>query len=222
MDERMADGVRAVLVYPRVEGSDIHVAYFLAFTSHSMQSHRTCPCTKKGLAGFQGWYEIERAKQLRNGGLIVYQTIPLALPHFSDSVTRSEQGHAFVQSGLIQFLYGSIRSGIMFGVSHWITGGTTMVKTPVELVNSACEGIIPTYEIRRDNSPDGLFAAIADVLDPVRTGPLLGNLLFLVVEPLQGLEGLVDIGTPPATETQVQPSKCRKRGETIKMMIGFQ
>ena len=95
----------------------------------------------------------------------------------------------------------------MFGVSRGITGGATMVKTPVELVNSVCEGIIPIDEIRRDNSPDGLFTAIADVLDPVRTGPPLGNLLFLVVEPLQGLKGLVDIGPPPATETQVQPSK---------------
>jgi len=84
----------------------------------------------------------------------------------------------------------------MFGVSHGKTGGTTMVKTPVELVDGACEGIIPIDEIRRDNSPDGLFTTTVDVSDPVRTGPLLGNLLFLVVEPLQGLEGMVDIGPP--------------------------
>jgi len=46
-DLRMADGVGAVLVYPRVKGGDIHVAYFLTFPSHGMQSHRTCPSTKK-------------------------------------------------------------------------------------------------------------------------------------------------------------------------------
>ena len=71
-----------------------------------------------------------------------------------------------------------------------------MVNTPVELVNSACEGIVPINEIRRDSSSHGLFTAIADMLDPVRTGPLLGDLLFLVIEPLQGLEGMVDIGPP--------------------------
>ena len=66
--------------------------------------------------------------------------------------------------------------------------GTSMVKTPVELVDGTYEGIIPVDEIRRDSSPDVLFTAIADVLNPVRTGTLLGNLLFLIIEPLQGLD----------------------------------
>ena len=60
---------------------------------------------------------------------------------------------------------------MMFRVSLGIAGGTSMVKTPVELVNSACEGIIPIDEIRLDSRPDGLFTTIADVLDPVCTGP---------------------------------------------------
>ena len=70
----------------------------------------------------------------------------------------------------------------------------------MDLVNSACGGILPINEIRCDIRPDGLFTTIADVLDPVRTGPLLGDLLFLVVEPLQGLEGMVDIGPPLSTD----------------------
>ena len=88
----------------------------------------------------------------------------------------------------------------MFGVSHGKTGGTSMVNTPVELVDSAREGIIPVDEIGRDSSPYGFFTAITDVLDPVRTGTLLVNLLFLVIKPLQGLEGMVDIGPPPSTD----------------------
>ena len=199
-DLRMTDGVRAVLVDPLLKGGDIHVAYLLALPGHGMQNHRACSSPKKGLAGLQGWYEIERAKKLRNGRVIFYQTVPLTLPHFYYSVTSSEQGHAFVQSGLIKFLHGSIRSGIMFGVSRGKTSGTCMVNTPVQLVNSASEGIETINEIRRDSSSHGLFTAIADVLDPVRTGPLLGDLLFLVIEPLQGLEGMVDIGPPPSTD----------------------
>ena len=58
-DLLMADGVGAVLVDPRVKGGDIHIVYFLALPSHGMQSHCTCSSTKIGLAGFQGWYEIE-------------------------------------------------------------------------------------------------------------------------------------------------------------------
>ena len=52
-DLRMTDGVRAVLVHPRVKGGDIHAAYFLAFTSHSMQSHRACSSAKnpRGVPG---------------------------------------------------------------------------------------------------------------------------------------------------------------------------
>ena len=82
--------VRAVLVHPRVQGGDIHIAYFLALPSHSMQGHGACSTPKEGLAGFQRWYEIERAKKLRHGMLVVYQTVPLALLHFDDGVTRSE------------------------------------------------------------------------------------------------------------------------------------
>ena len=53
-DLRMADELSAVLVDPRVKGGDIHVAYFLlTLPSHGMQSHRTCPSTKKGLARFE-------------------------------------------------------------------------------------------------------------------------------------------------------------------------
>ena len=74
----------------------------------------------------------------------------MTLPHFDDRVTGSEQGHAFVQSGLIQFLHGSIRRGIMFGISHGKTGGTTVVNTPVELVDSAGQGIITIHEIGID------------------------------------------------------------------------
>ena len=88
----------------------------------------------------------------------------------------------------------------MFGISHGKTGGTCMVNTLVELVNSACEGIVPIDEIRRDSRPHGLFTAIGDVLDPVRTSTLLGNLLLLVIEPLQDLEGLVNIGPPQSTD----------------------
>ena len=46
-DLRMTDGVRTVLVYPRVKGGDIHVAYFLTIPSHGMQSHHACSSTKK-------------------------------------------------------------------------------------------------------------------------------------------------------------------------------
>ena len=199
-DLPMTDGVRAVLVHPLLKGGDIHVAYFLALPGHGMQSHCACSSAKRDLAGLQGWYEIERAKKLRNGRLIFYQTVSLTLPHLYYSVTSSEQGDAFVQSGLIKFLHGSIRSGIMFGVSCGKTGGTSMVNTLAQLVNSACEGIVPINEIRLDSSFHGLFTAIADVLDPVHTGPLLGNLLFLVIEPFQGLEGMVDIDPPPSTD----------------------
>jgi len=88
----------------------------------------------------------------------------------------------------------------MFDVSYGITGGASMVKTPVELVSSACEGIVPIYEIGIDDSPDCLFTPVTYVSDSVPTGPLLGNLVFLVIEPLRGLEGMVDIGPSPATD----------------------
>ena len=66
----MTGGVRAVLVYPREKGGDIHVAYFFTLPSHGMYTHRACSSTKKGLAGFQKWYKIERAKKLRHGRLV--------------------------------------------------------------------------------------------------------------------------------------------------------
>ena len=71
----------------------------------------------------------------------------------------------------------------MLGSPARIAAGTTM-----ELADGTGQGIVPVYEIGVDVGPDGLFAPVTDVSDPVCTGPLLGNLVFLVVKPLQGLE----------------------------------
>ena len=90
-DLRMTDGVRAVLVHPRVKGRQIHVAYFLALPSHSMQGHRPCWPPKEGLAGFQGWCEIERVRKLRHSRFVFDQTVPLTLLHFDDCVTLSKR-----------------------------------------------------------------------------------------------------------------------------------
>lgn len=74
-----------------------------------------------------------------------------------------------------------------------------MVKAPVELIDGTHGGIVTIYEIRRDRGPDRLFTTIANMFDPIHTGTLLGNLLFPVIEPFQGLERLVDVSTPPST-----------------------
>ena len=85
---------------------------------------------------------------------------------------------------MIQFLDGSIRRCIMFDVSHGKPGGTSMVETPVELVDGSGQGIVAIDEIAVDDGPDGLFAPVTDVSNAIGAGPLLGNLMFLVVQPL--------------------------------------
>ena len=197
---RMTDGVRAVLVYPRVQGGHIHIAYLHPLPSHSMQGHRACSTPKEGLAGFQGRDQIEGTKKLRHGRLVVYQAVPLTLPHFDDGVTRSEQSHAFGERGLIQFLHASVRYSIMLGVPAGIAAGTTMVETTMKLVDSTGQGIVPIHEIAVHDGADRLFTPVTDVSNAVGTGPLPGNLVFLVVEPLQGLEGLVDLGASSAPQ----------------------
>ena len=92
----MTDGVRAVLVHPLVKGGDIHVAYFLTLASHGMQSNRACSSAKKGLKGVPRVVRDRTSEELRHGRLVFYQMVPLALSHFYDSVTGSEQGHEFV------------------------------------------------------------------------------------------------------------------------------
>ena len=94
-DLRMTDGVRAVLVHPRVKGGHIHIAYLFTLPSHSMQGHGACLTPKEGLARFQGWCKIEGAQKTLNRHIRVDQLVPFALPHFYDNVTRLEQGHAF-------------------------------------------------------------------------------------------------------------------------------
>ena len=59
-----------------------------------------------------------------------------------------------------------------------------MVETPVELVDGSGQGIVAIDEIAVDDGPDGLFTPVTDVASAVCTGPLLGNLVFLIVEPL--------------------------------------
>ena len=69
-----------------------------------------------------------------------------------------------------------------------------MVETPMKLVDSTGQGIVSIDEIAVDDSSDRLFAPVMDVSNTIGTGSLLGNLMFLIVQPLQGLEGLVDLG----------------------------
>ena len=130
----------------------------------------------------------------------VHQFVPFTLPHFDHCVTCSEQRHAFGERGLIEFLDGSIRRGIMGGVSHGITTGTATVETPVELVDGASQGIVAIDKIAVGDGSDRLFAPVTNVPNAVGTSPLLGNEVFLVIEPLQGSQRLVDLGPSPATQ----------------------
>ena len=72
----------------------------------------------------------------------------------------------------------------MFGVPGRITSETAMVKTPVQLVDGVSDGSLTVHEIGRGGCPDRLFTSVTNVFDPARTGTLLVNLLFLVIEPL--------------------------------------
>ena len=53
-DLQMNDGVRAVLIHPRVKGGHIHIGYFLTLPSHSMQGHGACSTPKKASRGSKG------------------------------------------------------------------------------------------------------------------------------------------------------------------------
>ena len=75
-----------------------------------------------------------------------------------------------------------------------------MILATIKFVDGTGQGIVHVYETGIDVGPDGLFGPVTDESDSVRTGPLLKNLVFLVIEPLQGLERLIDIRASPATE----------------------
>ena len=80
-----------------------------------------------------------------------------------------------------------------------------MIETPMKLVDGTGQGIVPIHEIGIHEGPDRLFTPITDYVRSIRpalacTGPLLGNLVFLVIEPLQGLKRLIDIRALPAPE----------------------
>ena len=73
-----------------------------------------------------------------------------------------------------------------------------MIETSVELVDGSGQRIVAIDEIAVGDGPNGLFAPITNVSNAVGTGPLLGKEMFLIIQPLQGLEGLVDLGPSPA------------------------
>ena len=101
---------------------------------------------------------------------------------------------------MIEFLHSSIRRGIMFGLPVRITAGTAMVETSVELVDGASHRIIAIDEMTVDTGSDRLFAAITNVTYAISAGPLFGKEMFLVIEPLEGFERMVDLGPSPPSE----------------------
>ena len=72
-----------------------------------------------------------------------------------------------------------------------------MVETTVELVDGASRRIVAIDEMTVDAGSDRLFAPITNVTYAIGTGPFFGNEVFLVVQPLEGLEGLIDLGPSP-------------------------
>ena len=76
----------------------------------------------------------------------------------------------------------------MLSVPGGITTGTAMVEAAVKFVDCAGGRIVPVHKIRVHPNPEGLFTPVADMTDPVGTGPLL-----LVIQPLQSLERLIDV-----------------------------
>ena len=75
-----------------------------------------------------------------------------------------------------------------------------MIETTMKLVDGTGQGIVTIHKMGIDDRPDGLFTPVTYVPDSVRTGPLLGNLVLLIIEPLQGLERLIDIRASPDTK----------------------
>ena len=47
---------------------------------------------------------------------------------------------------------------------------------------------------------DRLFTPITDVTNAVSASPLFGKEVFLIIEPLQGFEGLIDLGASPTRQ----------------------
>ena len=88
----------------------------------------------------------------------------------------------------------------MLGLPVGIAVGTTMIERTMKLVDGTGQGIVPVHEIGIHDGPDGLFTPVTDVADAVCTSPQLGKLVFLVIEPLQGLERLIDLRDSPATK----------------------
>ena len=199
-DVRMPNGVRAVFVDPWIQGGHIHIAYFLALPSHSMQSHRTRSTPKEGFTGFQGCNQIKGIQETLDGFIRVHQFVPFTFPHFDHRIACSEQCHAFGERGLIEFLDASVRHRIMFGLPIRITAGTAMVETSMKLVDGASQGIVAIDKMTVGAGSDRLFAPVTNVTNAVSTSPLFGNEVFLVIEPLQGFEGLVDLGPSPPSE----------------------
>ena len=72
-----------------------------------------------------------------------------------------------------------------------------MIETPMKFVDSAGQRIVAIDEITVHEGPDKLLAPIPDMSNAIGTGSLLGKEMFLIIEPLQGLERLIDLGASP-------------------------
>ena len=59
-----------------------------------------------------------------------------------------------------------------------------MIETSVKLVDGAGQGIVAIDEMTVGAGSDRLFAPITNVTNTIGTGPLFGNEVFLVVQPL--------------------------------------
>ena len=75
-----------------------------------------------------------------------------------------------------------------------------MVETPMKFVDGAGQRIVAIHKITVHEGPDKLLAPVTNMTNTIGTGSLFGKEMFLIIQPLQSLERLVDLGASPSPE----------------------
>ena len=85
---RMAVGIHSVLIDPRVEGTVVHIPYFLTDSNLVVKVAGICASSEEGIARIHGFDDRKGFAELCNVRIGFLLLLPLAFPEGQDMVSQ--------------------------------------------------------------------------------------------------------------------------------------
>ena len=193
VDLWMTDGIKTILVGPRLKGREVEVVNLFVFFHHVMGLNGIGATSKECVSGLKLGHELEGVDEGTDGFIILFTAFPLAFPHDNHAVSQSEQSIFFEFGFFVDVAMGLVIQFVPLFVSVREAFGAAMPITSMEFVDRTSEGIVSVNVKGFVPVTNHVFTPIAGMTDASFVG------VIEVTQPFHGCMGARFSLTVPST-----------------------